>query len=270
MKQTFFCISVLVFCLFPLVACSTENGGDPGTKDNKADQVAMSINTPFEEKEGSGGSEHSASKLSFSLTPTLGSGKLVCTVERAYLVNNIFDEGIPLDETEMCAIRVGRGKKAVVYGDVDTPNFVDEETGKVVDGAYIVAVELTVTNEDASTKHYLDLINLPLGVTPNPLDSEKAYVFRADFLYLYDTTRVNNEFDDYANAYYMWFTGCGQRQEARSAFYLPVGEITTMTIYYVLGEYGGNTLDNLALSGDFAAVGEVPDTLYPLTLDTGT
>lgn len=265
MKHIFLRISFLALSLVLLAACSPSNIVDLSeTNDNN--QVVMTVNMPSRDEEESDSSRQSVLDNSFSLTPCLGSGTLACTVEKAYLVNNIFDEGIPLDEIDPDSyVEIGRGEKAEFY---ENPDFVDVETGQVVDGACIVAVEMSVTNEDASTEHYKDSLTLPLGSTPSPTSSEKAYVFRADFLYLYDRSKIGE--DTFLNSSFVWFTGYGQRDEAPGAFYLPVGETTTMTIYYIVGEYDGSMLSSLGLSNEFAPIGRLPDTLYPLSLDEET
>ena len=274
MKRISVNISILILTLAALTACSSATAANTSAGNDNG-QSAMAEKMSDEEEAGSPASAAGeandvfgvpiqvVSDNSFSLTPSVGSGTLACTVEKAYLVDNIFDEGIPLDEIDSESyVEIGRGEKAEFY---DNPDFVDAETGQVVDGAYIVAVEMTVTNEDASTEHYMDNRTMPLGSTPSPASSEKAYVFRADFLYLYDSSRKGE--DAFLNSSFVWFTGCGQRDEANGAFYLPVGETTTMTIYYIVGEYNGNTLSSLGLSNQFMPLGKVPDTVYQLFLD---
>lgn len=274
MKRISVNIFILILTLAALTACSpataanTSAGNDNGqaalvTKMSDGEETESAASTAGESNDGFGVPIQVVSDNSFSLTPCIGSGTLACTVEKAYLVDNIFDEGIPLDEIDPDSyVEIGRGEKAEFY---DNPDFVDAETGQVVDGAYIVAVEMTVTNVDASTEHYMDNRTLPLGSTPSPASSEKAYVFRADFLYLYDRSRAGE--DTFLNSSFVWFTGYGQRDEAPGAFYLPVGETATITIYYIVGEYDGSTLSSLGLSNDFAPIGKLPDTLYPLPLD---
>ena len=265
MKHIILCIFILVLSLVLLTACSSANVADL-TENNDNNQVAMTVNMPSRDEDASNSSVRSVSDNRFSLTPYLGSGTLACTVEKAYLVHNIFDEGIPFDEIDTDSyVEIGRGEKAEFS---EYPDFVNAETGQMVDGACIVAVEINVTNEDASTKHYIDNHPLPLGSTPSPASSEEAYVFRADFLYLYDRSRVGE--DAFLNYSYVWFTGYGQRDEARGAFYLPVGETTTLTIYYIVGAYDESTLSSLGLSNVFAPIGRLPDTLYPLSLDEET
>lgn len=65
---------------------------------------------------------------------------------------------------------------------------------------------------------------------------------------------------------FVWFSGYRQREEASAAFYLPVGEAVTMTVYYIIGENDGNTLSSLALSPD-NYIAQIPETIYPVVVD---
>lgn len=271
MKYKFIRISVLVLTLVILTACSAENDTNlTGNYDISKELIITSTiesntNNTSEDNETSFTSQMMSMPNKFSLTPVHGSGNIVCEINHTYLVDNIFDEGIPLDEFNIdSSVQVGQGKEAKFYAN---PDFVDAETGQVVDGAYLIAVEMTVTNEDAATTHYVDNSMLPLGVTPSPESDEKAYVFRADYLTLYDNSRSGTE---YVRGSFVWFSGYGQREEATPAFYLPVGKTTTMTIYYIIGEYTGNTLSSLGLSNELSVIGELPDIIYPLSLDETT
>ncbi|MGM9606338.1 MAG: hypothetical protein ACI3XJ_02415 [Oscillospiraceae bacterium] len=205
------------------------------------------------------------SDSTFSLTPNAGAGTLTYTVENSYLVDNMFDAGISMDELNVDAwVSIGKGSDKKEYGYPDY-GFVDSNTGQLIDGAYLIAVELTVTNVDAFTERYTDRNTLPLGATPDPNSDEKAYVFDANYLYLYDSSRARDNgertYGDFA-----WFTGYGQREESVFEFYLPPGEATTMTIYYLIGEYDGDTLSSLGLTHEYP-FGHTPETIYPLILD---
>ncbi len=219
----------------------------------------------------------------FEMTPFAGSGTLHYTVENVYLVENLYDEGIPLEELDIDAsAQVGTGETLRLYSCGQNYEFMDTETGQLVDGVYLVAVELTVTNVDASSERY---VSIPLGVETGP-DDEAAYVFRADDLYIYDTSRKNinpppvsirddspggnssgGSFrSEHSIGSFAWFTGCGQRKESACAFYLPIGETTRMTVYYLVGECKGDTLSSLGLSTDLT-LDEEPDILCYLSLE---
>ncbi len=214
----------------------------------------------------------------FEMTPFAGSGTLHYTVENVYLVENLYDEGVPLEELDIDAsAQVGTGETFRLYACGENYEFMDTETGRLLEGVYLVAVELTVTNVDASSERY---VSIPLGVEAEP-DDEAAYVFRADDLYIYDTSRENinpppvsirddspgGSFrSEHSIGSFAWFTGCGQRKESACAFYLPIGETTRMTVYYLVGECKGDTLSSLGLSTDLT-LDEEPNILCYLSLE---
>lgn len=206
------------------------------------------------------------SDVSFYTSPSDGEGTLSVLINRVSLENNFFDIGISpdiiKDPSVSASVCIGSGNEMLEYGFPDYA-FADWDTGEMIEGAYIIAIDITVTNIDASSERYVDSGELlPLGVTPGPENEEKAYVFRADNLNLVDMSRKGAPFQ----GSFVWFTGYGQREEAPGAFYLPQGEATDMTLYYVIGENDGKTLSSLGLSA-IPALNRLPKAIFPLTLD---
>lgn len=242
-----------------LAACAAEEK-EPVTADRETDETIESISNIAATEEAT----TAQSNVSFSVTPNAGEGTILVSIDRVTLEDNMLDAGVARDTMDPdVGVCIGQGEQMQEYCYPDYA-FADWDTGELIEGAYLIAVEMTVTNLDASTTHYVDDEPLPLGATPAPDSAEKAYVFRVDRLRLYDMTRS----EEPVQGSFVWFSGYRQREEASAAFYLSEGETVTMTVYYIIGENDGNTLSSLGLSPD-NYIDQIPDTIYPVAIDEG-
>lgn len=247
-----------VLMLF-LAACAAEEN-QPAASERETDEKIERVSDIAATEEAT----TAQSNVSFSVTPNDGEGTILVSIDRVTLAENMLDARLSLDTINPdVGVCIGQGEQMREYCYPDYA-FADWDTGELIEGAYLIAVEMTVTNLDASTTHYVDDEPLPLGATPAPDSEEKTYVFRIDRLRLYDMTRR----EEPVQGSFVCFSGYGQREEASAAFYLPEGETVTMTVYYIIGENNGNTLSSLALSPD-NYIDQIPDTIYPLAIDEG-
>lgn len=149
------------------------------------------------------------------------SGTVLYTIDDAYLVENLYDEGISIDKLAPFST------VTVEKDDYTYPDYVDQETGRLIGDLYLVMVELTVTNINAINTHYND---------PN--------IFRADgFFHIYDTAGKSTGTFAYSSEHYAL-------EEAYGTFYLGSGESKVIRVGYLFGKNDPKTLESLVLSRD--------------------
>lgn len=159
------------------------------------------------------------SPVKLELTTLIESGHLYFSVDKAHVVTNLKTEGIDLN-----AISKGDAFVFLNGEDILFDEYYDETSGALMDGVYLILLDITVTNDGAISTMY-----------------ETPGVFRADSL----LWLVNSETSFYTTGTkgktYVrtsgvdYFSGFGLRPEGVWAFHVDDGQSIAIQIGFFIG-----------------------------------
>ena len=170
----------------------------------------------------------------------LVSGKLIYTIQKAYVVTNQKDiptEGGFFDNPPSVSLMRNGQEQAFKY-----PEFI-KDNGDFMDDCYLILVEISIKSENA------------VGNTdPVTGEFDDPYLFRSNRLTLVDMTDTNPDgFYNVTEARY--FSNLGEHKEGSSVIRLEPGEEKTYTYGFFIGGYksdGSKTdLSNLCLCNTY-------------------
>lgn len=173
-------------------------------------------------------SDESYTDIEFSDELDTFEGTLVYTVDSVTYSNSISDFGIDITAlNKESDLDMDGGETYYLY-----PDYINIETGELMENAVFLLVEITATNIDAKSKTGVMLY-------------ENGYLFRADIFFLVDLNYKND--GHYFAEGIFYFSEQGKYAEHRYVYELLPGEQITFQIGYVIGN-SANDYTNLLLS----------------------